>query len=356
MFRSLSPRIAFFVQTIRTLSSSSKQQSSNHVETYELPQNEFSTFITANPRQKKPRKTGQTEIRAAYYSVMGKRYLEDILETMGVYVDSLKFAGGAFTLYPQKALHEVIELAHSHGVKVSTGGFIERILSYGGGTGYKNAESMVDKYLKTCKNVGFDIVELSAGFISISPDDWLRLIEKTSSYGLIPKPELGISWGAGGGVDENALQIQSSPERLISQGKLFLKHDVPLLMIESEGITENVEPNKWRTDVISRIINELGADNVMFEAAEPDVFTWFIQNYGIDINLFVDHSQIVQLECLRQGIWGSSNTFARILIYTFNGLIITKFSLLTSSYHEYIVKGHLSKKNVLVTATLIYFC
>ena len=42
----------------------------------------------------------------------------------------------------------------------------------------------------------------------------------------------------------------------------------------------------------------------MFEAADPEVFAWYVKNYGPDVNLFVDHSQIVQLECLRRGIWG----------------------------------------------------
>jgi phosphosulfolactate synthase (CoM biosynthesis protein A) len=43
-------------------------------------------------------------------------------------------------------------------------------------------------------------------------------------------------------------------------------------------------------------------EKLMFEAADPDVFAWYIKNYGADVNLFVDHSQIVQLECLRAGI------------------------------------------------------
>jgi phosphosulfolactate synthase (CoM biosynthesis protein A) len=51
----------------------------------------------------------------------------------------------------------------------------------------------------------------------------------------------------------------------------------------------------------------------MFEAAEPDVFSWYVKNYGIDVNLFVDHSQIVQLECLRAGIWGTHDTWGRML-------------------------------------------
>lgn len=38
-------------------------------------------FIKHNSRPPKPRKTGVTEIRGPYYAAMGKRYLEDILET-----------------------------------------------------------------------------------------------------------------------------------------------------------------------------------------------------------------------------------------------------------------------------------
>jgi phosphosulfolactate synthase (CoM biosynthesis protein A) len=80
--------------------------------------------------------------------------------------------------------------------------------------------------------------------------------------------------------------------------------------VESEGITEN--PTSWRTDVVAHIINELGLEAVMFEAADPAVFEWYVKNYGNEINLFVDHSQIVQLEALRSGIWGTKSTWGRI--------------------------------------------
>jgi len=66
------------------------------------------------------------------------------------------------------------------------------------------------------------------------------------------------------------------------------------------------------------LINELGTDNLMFEAADPEVFAWYIKNYGCDVNLFVDHSQIVQLECLRSGIWGTKSLWGRVLSYKEN--------------------------------------
>ena len=81
-------------------------------------------FILMNERLEKPRSRGLTEIRGPYYTVMGGRNLEDILETMGRYVDSLKFAAGSFSIMPKTALKDLIELAYNDDVMVSTGGFI----------------------------------------------------------------------------------------------------------------------------------------------------------------------------------------------------------------------------------------
>src|SRR6266436_7021605 len=90
------------------------------------PERSFS-FLHVNQREAKPRNRGLTEIRGSYYSVVGPRYLEDLFEMMGAYVDSLKFAGGSFTLMPEGALRDIVDLCHKHEVLVSTGGFIERV-------------------------------------------------------------------------------------------------------------------------------------------------------------------------------------------------------------------------------------
>ncbi len=147
-------------------------------------------FIRMNEREGKPRTRGITEIRGPYYTPMGKRYLEDVLETMGEYVDSLKFAGGSFTLMPEKELKTIIDLAHRYNVLVSTGGFIEHVLTQG--------PEVVNRYIEECRNVGFDILEISSGFITIPVDDWLRLVERVQRAGLKAKPEVGIQFGAGG--------------------------------------------------------------------------------------------------------------------------------------------------------------
>ncbi len=264
-------------------------------------------FLKVNERPAKPRSRGVTEIRGPYYTPMGKRYLQDVLETMGAYVDALKFAGGSFSLMPREALQELIDLCHEYDVLVDTGGFMEHVLTQG--------REAVDRYIGECKNLGFDIIEISAGFITIPTDDWLRLVEKVKKAGLKPKPEVGIQFGAGGASAAEELEAEGTrdPEWAILQAKRFVDAGAYMIMIESEGITENVKV--WRTDVPAKIVNALGLDKVMFEAAEPEVFAWYIKNYGPEVNLFVDHSQIVQLECLRSGIWGTKSLWGRVLTY-----------------------------------------
>jgi len=39
------------------------------------------------------------------------------------------------------------------------------------------------------------------------------------------------------------------------------------------------------------------------------------RRYGAEVNLFVDHSQIVQLECLRSGIRGTKSLWGRVGTY-----------------------------------------
>jgi phosphosulfolactate synthase (CoM biosynthesis protein A) len=264
-------------------------------------------FVRVNERPGKPRARGVTEIRGPYYTPMGKRYLQDVLETMGAYVDTLKFAGGSFCLMPRPVVKELIELCHDHDVMVSTGGFVERVLAQG-------AEA-VHRYLRECRELGFDIVEISSGFITMPVDDLLRLVTEVQELGMRAKPEVGIQFGAGGATAAEDLEAEGTRDArsAITQAKRFLDAGVTQIMIESEGITENVR--NWRTDAVAQIVDAVGLEQLMFEAADPEVFSWYIKSYGPEVNLFVDHSQIVQLECLRSGIWGTKSLWGRVLGY-----------------------------------------
>jgi phosphosulfolactate synthase (CoM biosynthesis protein A) len=268
------------------------------------------SFIPVNPRQPKPRSRGITEIRGPYYTVLGPRYLEDVLETMHPYVDGLKFAAGSFALMDREVVRKIIDLTHRYDAYVSTGGWVENVLRYG--------PEAVERYITEAKHLGFDMVELSVGFISLPTEDLVRLVERVVKAGLKAKPELGIQFGAGGATPAAELAAEGTrgARWVITRARACLDAGAHMIMIESEGITENVE--EWRTDVVAEIIDALGPDKTMFEAADPEVFEWYVKNYGAEVNLFVDHSQIVRLEALRSGTWGEKSSWGRI--YTYKGV------------------------------------
>jgi phosphosulfolactate synthase (CoM biosynthesis protein A) len=265
------------------------------------------SFLRVNEREGKPRRRGLTEIRGPYYTALGKRYLEDVLETMGAYVDTLKYAGGSFALMPREVVRELNETCHRHRVEVSTGGFLEHVLAQG--------PEAVDRSLAECRELGFDLVEISSGFVTLAVDDLVALTRRVHEVGLKSKPEVGIQFGAGGTSRIEALEAEGQRDvgYALELAKRHLEAGAHMIMLESEGITEQVR--EWRTEIPARFVSELGLEHVMFEAAEPEVFSWYVKSYGPEVNLFVDHSQIVQLECLRAGIWGTQDTWGRIHSY-----------------------------------------
>ncbi|WP_265109753.1 phosphosulfolactate synthase [Halosolutus halophilus] len=264
-------------------------------------------FLHQNHRPSKPREKGITEIRGPYYDPMGPRELRDILETMGRYVDIYKFSGGSFALMPESAVRELIDTCHEFDVEVSTGGFIENVLV--------RDHDEVEAYVEEADDLGFDIVEISSGFLAIDVDDVIALTELVDDRGLKPKPEINVQFGAGGASSVEELESEEAidPASAIAEAKRHLDAGAYKIMVESEGITERVRD--WRTDVAFEIANEVGVENCVFEAADPPVFEWYIKNFGPNVNLFVDNSQIVELECIRSGLWGKKSSWGRTVTY-----------------------------------------
>jgi phosphosulfolactate synthase (CoM biosynthesis protein A) len=265
-------------------------------------------FLHVNDRPDKPRERGITEIRGPYYDPMGPRELRDILETMGHYVDIYKFSGGSFALMPEDAVRELIDTCHEFDVQVSTGGFIENVLV--------KDHNHVEEYVAEAGELGFDIVEISSGFLAIDTDDMVALTELVQDHGLKAKPEINVQFGAGGASSVEELESEAAidPASAIAEAERHLEAGAYKIMVESEGITERVR--EWRTDVAFEIANELGVEHCVFEAADPQVFEWYIKNFGPNVNLFVDNSQIVECECMRSGLWGKKSSWGRITSYS----------------------------------------
>ncbi|KAI7990979.1 Protein HEAT-STRESS-ASSOCIATED 32 [Camellia lanceoleosa] len=92
----------------------------------------------------------------------------DIFESMGHFVDGLKFFGGSHSLMPKAYIKEVTKMAHKHNVYVSTGDWDEHLLHKG--------PSAFKEYIEECKQLGFDTIELNVGSLGVLEETLLRFI------------------------------------------------------------------------------------------------------------------------------------------------------------------------------------
>ncbi len=254
-------------------------------------------FVKISDLPPKPRKSGVIEIRGPYYAPTTIGYVKDLLEMWGDYIDGFKFAGGSMRLLSVDMVKRILKVCHDHDVYVSTGGFIERIIVQG--------PDAVDRYLEECKSLGFDVVEISSGLAPIPLDDKVEIIKQVKRRGMIAKPEISLMIGAGAGTHVAGYKPKlRGVDDLMKETRAHLKAGAQIMMLESEGITEDLPPNKWRTDVIKKLVRELGFESWMFESSDPPVFKWYLKNFGSNVNLFIDHSQIVEYTAWRTKLWG----------------------------------------------------
>jgi len=256
-------------------------------------------FLKIDFPPEKPRKTGIIEFRGPYYNAVSYGYLKDLLNDWAYYVDGYKFAGGSMRLLASSRVKQIIQLCHDNKLYVSTGGFVERVIVQGG--------PAVDQYLRECKTLGFDVIEVSSGLAPIPLEDKMRIIKQVQKLGMKPKPEVSMMIGAGAGTHiagyETGMKLKSFAD-FSDEIAAHLDAGIEMIMIESEGLTEDLPTEQWKTDVIKKIVDKFGTKNLMFEAADPPVFKWYLKNFGKDVNLFIDYSQIVEFTAWKTKLWG----------------------------------------------------
>jgi phosphosulfolactate synthase (CoM biosynthesis protein A) len=254
-------------------------------------------FVKISDVPPKPRKIGVIEIRGPYYTPTTIGYVKDLLEMCEDYIDGFKFAGGSMRLLSVDMVKKIVKICHDHDVYVSTGGFVERVIVQG--------QDAVDRYLEECKSLGFDVVEVSSGLAPIPLDDKVEIVKQVKRMSMIPKPEISLMIGSGAGTHIVGYKPKlRGVDDLMKEARAHLKAGAHIMMLESEGITEDLPPNKWRTDVIKKLVSEFGFEPWMFESSDPPVFKWYLKNFGSNVNLFIDHSQIVEYTAWRTKLWG----------------------------------------------------
>ncbi|KAK7363005.1 hypothetical protein VNO77_05131 [Canavalia gladiata] len=262
----------------------------------------WKSFEENEDRPSKPRRFGVTEMRSPHYTLFSHNVLQEIFESMGEYVDGLKFSGGSHSLMPRATMKQVIDMAHQHDVYVSTGDWAEHMIRKGL-SGFK-------EYVEECKQLGFDTIELNVGSLGIPEETLLRFVRLVKSDGLKVKPHFEVkitesdiprggdrAYGAYIPPAPRSFEIVEDVDLLIRRAERCLEAGADMIMIDADDVSKHAD--NMRADIIAKIIGRLGLEKTMFEASNQRTSEWFIKQYGPKVNLFIDHSNVVDVECLR---------------------------------------------------------
>lgn len=262
----------------------------------------WKSFYEDEDRPEKPRRYGVTEMRSPNYSFLTQNALQDIFESTGQFVDGLKFSGGSHSLMPKTFIKEVTNMAHKHDVYVSTGDWAEHFLRRG--------PSAFKEYVEECKLLGFDTIEFNVGSLGVPEETLLRFVRLIKGGGLKAKPQFAVkvnkadipiggdrAFGAYVVPNPRTSEIVEDVDLLIRKAERCLEAGADMIMIDADDVCQHAD--SLRADIIAKVIGRLGLEKTMFEASNAKTSEWFIRHYGPRVNLFVDHSHVMDLECLR---------------------------------------------------------
>ena len=130
---------------------------------------------------------------------------------------------------------------------------------------------------------------------------------------------MGMASRTGGGAETAVRAVVLTAPVLLGLGLA-----IGLALLAEAGERHRLEPSLGDLLLADQIAEELlidfglVSDREMASAIAERTGLLFTGLRGVvpDVNLFVDHSQIVQLECLRSGVWGTNDVWGRVHTYT----------------------------------------
>jgi phosphosulfolactate synthase (CoM biosynthesis protein A) len=240
-----------------------------------------------------PSGRGLTEIRVPPHAPLALGYVEDALEGLASCPDILALAGGAASIVPRREARRLTELCHARGVRVGTGRCLEYVVTLGA--------TAVDRWLGEARDLGFDVVDVSAGFLEVGDDELAKLTEKVAALGLEPKVELSVD----AAEDADATTLAG----LVARARRHLDAGAVLLALDAVGAAERTRA--LPADVVLHLHQHVGREHVMVEAPDLGTMALYVRGFGDDVNLAVDHALGLDLAAMRAGLFGSVGVWRR---------------------------------------------
>lgn len=247
-------------------------------------------FIDILARSEKPRSRGLTMVLD---KAVGPSGVEDLLQA-AAYLDIIKLGWATPRLIPDQALRKKIALLREHGINVGNGGTLLEIAWQ---------QKKTDEFFTYCREIGLTHIEVSNGVVEITDEEKAALIKAASDQGFFVMSEVGKK-------DPAADRLLSLKDR-VREAQSDLAAGAHYVIIEAREGGRNLgvydERGTLKEDMARYLAEEIGLENLMFEAPEKHQQAELILLFGPDVNLGnIRTEDIIPLETLRRGIRGDT--------------------------------------------------
>jgi phosphosulfolactate synthase len=242
------------------------------------------------PRPVKPRETGLTMVMD---KGLGLKEAELFIDSSAHLTDVVKLGFG--TSYISTNLKEKVKLYKQAGLKVYVGGTLFEAFI---------VRNMFDDYQKLIDNLGLNMAEVSDGSLEINHDKKCEYIQKLSKQvtvvSEVGSKEEGIIIHPNKWTTMMRKELEAGSWKVIAEAR------------ESGNVGIYHTNGKTHTILIDKIIAKIKLENIIWEAPIKSQQTWFIKQFGSNVNLGnIGVQDVVALETLRLGLRG--DTFFQFL-------------------------------------------
>ncbi len=241
-------------------------------------------------RSIKPRKDGITMV---IDKGLGLNATEDLLDSAGDVIDFIKLTFGTSAFLDLDYLAEKVEMVKERDIWICPGGTFLEVSVWQGA---------YVKYLKRCKELGFNAIEFSDGTIEIDLKTRADCIKRAVDMGFMVVSEVGKK-------DPDEKVATSMMHKEIAAD---LANGAYKVIVEAREAGKGVgiydKDGKPKVDEVEAIIS--GVDDftkLEWEAPIKNQQQFLIQRFGINVNLGnVPPEDILALEALRNGLRGDT--------------------------------------------------
>ncbi len=241
-------------------------------------------------RTVKPRKDGLTMVLD---KGLGLSATEDLLDSSADAIDFIKLTFGTSAFVDLDYLIQKIDMVKDYDVMIYPGGTFLEVAVWQGN---------YDKYLKRCRELGFNAIEFSDGTIDIDSKTRATCIKKAVDMGFLVVSEVGKK-------DPNEAVATA---QLHEQIAADLKNGAFKVIVEAREAGKGVgiydkdgKPKDTEVEAIIKGVNDV--TKLEWEAPIKNQQQFLILRFGTNVSLGnIPPEDILALEALRQGLRGDT--------------------------------------------------